>query len=161
MNTETQMTEEQEKQLEKLKNYVSPFKLDRLGETRVIYSKSLKEAIQISMALGFNADGSNIDLNLIDIGKGHVVTLIVEDHKKFNQIAGENIELPKHHRVLLQLCTGKSEEPYEIYFDILDSMWSALPLASEYVKVLEQLQSNGTKIVSTVLGKWTKTMNIL
>jgi hypothetical protein len=145
MNT---LTEEQQKQFEKLKNYVSPFKLDRIGETRIIYKEPLREAIQVAQTIGFNQDGTNIPLNSLDISKAHVATLILEDHKQFKQIAGENIESPKHHRVLLQLNQQKSEEPIEVYFDILDSMWSALPLASEYVKVLQQLHANKQQILT-------------
>jgi hypothetical protein len=145
MNT---LTEEQQKQFEKLKDYVSPFKLDRIGETRIIYTEPLREAIQVSQTLGFNQDGTNIPLHSLDISKAHVATLIVEDHKQFKQIAGEDIESPKHHRVLLQLNQFRSEEPIEAYFDILDSMWSALPLASEYVKTLQQLHANKQQILT-------------
>jgi hypothetical protein len=72
----------------------------------------------------------------------HVLTLKVYDHKNGEEYA------PMHHRVLAQLHDG-SPEPQEVFVDVLAGMWEKLPLASEFVKVLDLLKENDNKILTT------------
>ena len=127
----------------KYENYVSPFNLDRHGEAKVCYSATLQRICELSKALDFNELGDSINWGEVNSAFPHVLTLMLFDHK------ADKDNLDTHHRVLVELHIKNSYEPKRLVLDVLASQWEKLPLAEEYVKVVEQLKDNGNKILTT------------
>lgn len=136
----TNFTDDEINQLVKLQNYVSPFNLDRYGEARVCYLATFAKICEMAETLNFSQKGENIIYPLKN-NMAHVLTMKVYDHKNGDEHA------PMHHRVLAQLHDG-NEEPQEVLIDVLAGMWEKLPLASEFVKVLNMLKENDNKILT-------------
>jgi len=140
LKEKTNFTDDEINQLVKLDNYVSPFNLDRYGEARVCYLATIQKICSMAETLNFSQKGEDVVYPLKN-NLAHVLTLKVFDHKNGDEFA------PMHHRVLAQLHDG-SLEPQEVLIDVLAGAWEKLPLASEFVKVLDLLKDNDNKILT-------------
>lgn len=145
---DTEITEEDKATLEQLRKYVDGFDVTDWGVTKAVLTKPFIEICKLGKQLGFNRQFDNY--GMLNLEGVHVLTCVVYDHK-----TADNKLKDKHHRCLASLSVRGQDEPLEITIDILHSKWEELPLAEEYLKVINQIKGNNQRILTTYMeNRW-------